>query len=79
MDQILLEDILKLVELQFGQLGIKANDRLAEDLGAESAEVMYIVAAVEDRYGVVLKESEIARIHTPKDLFDIVQQKTHDV
>jgi len=75
MGNISFEKIQKLVELQFGRLGVKADDRFAEDLGAESADVINLVAAVEDRFGVVLKESEIARIFTPQDLFEIVQVK----
>lgn len=75
MNQITLESILKLIELQFGRLGIKNNDRLVEDLGAESAEVINLVAVVEDRFDIVLKESEIAKIITPQDLFNLVRQK----
>ncbi|MBN2044490.1 MAG: hypothetical protein JW757_05665 [Anaerolineales bacterium] len=70
-----MEDLLKLVELQFGQLGVKADDRLAEDLGAESAEVISLVAAVEDRFNLVFKESEIAKISTPQDLFNLIKMK----
>jgi acyl carrier protein len=46
-----------------------------EDLGAESADIANLVAAAEDKYGIVVKESEIARIFTPADLFEVVQKR----
>ena len=75
MKEISIEDILQLVELQFGELGVQPADRLAEDLSAESADVINLVASAEEKYGVVLKESEIARIFTPEDLFLLIQRK----
>ena len=46
-----------------------------EDLGAESADVANIVAAVEEKYHILVKESEIARIFTPADLLQLVEKK----
>lgn len=71
-----LEDITKLVRLQLGKRNVQAGDRLVEDLGAESADVANIVATVEEKYGISIKEAEIARIFTPADLFDLIQKRT---
>jgi acyl carrier protein len=68
-------EIQKLVELQLGKQDVQDNDRLVEDLGAESADIANLVAAAEDKYGIVVKESEIARIFTPADLFEVVQKR----
>jgi acyl carrier protein len=68
------DDIRKLVGLQLGKRSVNDTDRLAEDLGAESADVANIVAAVEDKYAVTIKESEIARISTPQDLYELVRK-----
>jgi len=70
----MINDILRIVGLQLGAKDIKMEDRLVEDLGAESADVANIVAAVESKYGIHLKESEIARIFTPADLLEAVQR-----
>jgi acyl carrier protein len=70
-----LEDIKKLVSLQLGKRNVQANSRLVEDLGAESADVANLVAMVEEKYGVSIKEAEIARIFTPADLFDLIQKR----
>lgn len=75
MSTVLLEDILRLVELQLGQLGVRAQDRLAEDLGAESLDMVNLAAAVDEKFGVFLKESEIARVFTPQDLHDLIREK----
>jgi acyl carrier protein len=34
-----------------------------------------LIVAVEAKYGVAIKESEIARIFTPQDLFELVVKK----
>ena len=75
MPKITQDEILKLVELQLGQRGVRDNDRLVEELGAESVDVANLVATVEDKYGIVIKESEMARIFTPTDLFELVQNR----
>ena len=71
------KEICEMVELQLGKRNVQANDRLVEDLGAESADLANLVARTEERYEIFIKESEIARIFTPADLFAIVQQKVN--
>ncbi len=67
------DQIIKMVELQLGKGDVKNNDRLVEDLGAESADIANLVAAIEEKHNIVVKESEIARIFTSADLFSLVQ------
>ena len=69
------KEICEMVELQLGKRNVQPSDRLIEDLGAESADLANLVARAEERYRVFIKESEIARIFTPADLFAIVQEK----
>ena len=75
MQSVTKDEILKLVELQLGKRGLRENNRLVEELGAESADVANLVAAAEEKYGIAIKESEIARIFTPVDLFELVQKR----
>ena len=72
------EEIKKMVELQLGKRDVKNDDRLVEDLGAESADVANLVAAVEEKYNIFIKESEIARIYTSADLFSLVQNHLNE-
>ena len=69
-----IQEITRLVGMQLGKRNVQAEDRLLEDLGAESADVANIVTAVEDKYGIVIQESEIAGIQTPSDLYQLVQK-----
>ena len=78
MPDITQEEIRKLVELQLGKQGVQDSDRLVENLGAESADVANLVAAAEEKYGVAIKESEIVRIFTPQDLFELVVKRTQE-
>jgi acyl carrier protein len=71
-----MDDIKKMVGLQLGVLTVEPHARLVEDLGAESADVANLVAAVEERYQVSIKESEIAGIITVNDLFEVVVART---
>lgn len=74
MAAIAMEDVQRLVRLQLGARAVKASDRLVEDLGAESADVANIVAAAEEKYGMEIKESEIARLSTVSDLFELISK-----
>lgn len=75
MPTITQEEIQKMIELQLGKKDVQDSDRLVEDLGAESADVANLIAAAEEKYGVAIKESEIARIFTPADLFELIQKR----
>jgi len=46
-----------------------------EDLAAESADVANLIASVEEKYKITIKESEIAKIFTPNDLFKLVKNR----
>lgn len=74
MTKLLMEEILKLTGLQLGKRNIKETDRFLEDLGAESADIANLIARVEEKYGITVKESEIAGVRTPADLFTLVQK-----
>jgi acyl carrier protein len=71
----LTERVLGLVEAQLGKRGISARDRFREDLGAESFDLLNIVAAVEDGLGVFLEEEEIPAIRDSADLLSRVLAK----
>jgi acyl carrier protein len=75
MPAITQDEIRKLIELQLGKRGVQDSNRLVEDLGAESADVANLVATAEEKYGIAIKESEISRIFTPQDLFELIQKR----
>jgi acyl carrier protein len=75
MADVKLEDIKRLVGLQLGTRQIGEHDRFLEDLAAESADVANIIAVVEEKYKITIRESEIAKIFTPNDLFELVKNR----
>lgn len=74
MADISMVEIKKLVSLQLGTRDIRDDSLLVEDLGAESADVANLVAALEEKYQVTVKESEMAKIRTPADLLELVNR-----
>jgi acyl carrier protein len=67
-----IEDLSLLVGLQLGRARVRAEDRLVEDLGAESADLANLVATVEEKYHVELAEADLDRVHTVADLYGLI-------
>jgi acyl carrier protein len=70
----LYDRICHIVLVQLGITEIQPGDRLVEDLGAESADVVNIISTLEDRLNVVLEEETIARISTVADLTEAFEE-----
>ena len=70
-----IEEIKRIISLQLGCKDIGDSDRFLEDLDAESVDVMNIVVAIEEKYQVEIKESEIPNILTPIDLYGLVKAR----
>lgn len=68
-----LDEVRDLVALQLGRRSVAADDRLVEDLGAESMDVMNVVAAAEDRWGVTIDETEVPELRTAVDLHERIR------
>ncbi|NJC97060.1 MAG: acyl carrier protein [Anaerolineales bacterium] len=74
MTDVSIEEIKKMVSLQLGAREVSENSLLIEDLGAESADVANLVAALEEKYRITVRESEIAKVRTPADLLELVRE-----
>lgn len=68
-----LEDVQSLVAQHLGRRRVSPEDRLLEDLGAQSLDVVNLLAALEDRYRIEIPESKLPDLRTVRDLFDCVQ------
>lgn len=69
-------DVVKeLIAVQLGALSVDENDRIVEDLGAESMDIVNIIAAVEERYDIHIEESLLPDIATVGDLVGLVQRQ----
>lgn len=71
---VTIDEMCRLVALQLGLPEVAADDMILEDLGAESVDVMNIVAAVEDRYRITIDEGEIPDLRTAADLLARVRR-----
>ena len=67
-----MDSIKRIISQQLGIRKIGDHDHFIENLGAESVDVMNIVVAVEEKYGITIKESEIPHIQTPATLYNFV-------
>ncbi len=68
------DTVKKLVAVQLGAVSVSGKDRIVEDLGAESMDIVNIIAAVEERYGIHIEESLLPDIATVGDLVGLVQR-----
>ena len=72
-----IDQIKRIVSLQLGIRTVGERDRFMADLGAESVDVMNIIVAVEEKFGVEIKESEIPNLLTVAALHEFVNRQTH--
>ncbi len=72
-EAITIDDVKSLVCLQLGLARVDAGDDLVADLGAESADLVNLVAAVEDKYGIFIDEEELPDLKTVRNLFERVR------
>ena len=69
-----LHEICRTVGLVLGRRDVSAASRLAEDLGAESADVLNIVATMEDKYGISIDDAVVPSVRTVGDLHNLVSR-----
>jgi acyl carrier protein len=72
-----LDNVCRTVSLVLGRRGAKADDRLMEDLGAESMDILGIMVTLEEQYSVTIDEAAMATVSTVRDLYDVVSNSPH--
>lgn len=70
-----LDEICRLIGLQLGRKGVRGEDHIVGDLGAESIDILNIVATIEEKYRVVFEEEELARMERISDLHSLTLRK----
>jgi acyl carrier protein len=68
-------EVQALVERQLGLRTVRLEDYLVEDLDAVSADIVNIVAALEDLFGIVIEEEALADIRRVDDLCRMVSDR----
>ncbi len=72
---VTIDDVRGVVALQLGRKKVAPEDRIVEDLGAESVDVVNLIARVEERYDVTIEETELADVRTVADLYEQVRRR----
>lgn len=72
---VTIDDINLIIGLILGVQNLHQDSRLIEDLGAESVDILNILASIEEKYLIRINDSEVGRGLTPYDLFTIVTLK----
>jgi acyl carrier protein len=72
---VTMDDVLRLVAIQLGRRNVAPEDRILEDLGAESVDVVNLVASAEDRYQITIAETELPDLRTVADLYELVRRR----
>ncbi len=67
-----LDDVRRTVGRVLGQQNSNADDRLVEDLGAQSIDLLNIVVTLEDEFHVTIDEAATAGVSTVRDLYELV-------
>jgi acyl carrier protein len=70
---VTIEEVQTLVRLQLGRRKVTAEDRFIEDLGAESADLVNIIATAEDKFNTSFDEADISRVRTVQQLYDLIK------
>jgi acyl carrier protein len=65
---VTLESLCSLVALQLGRHEVDPDARLVEDLGADSMDLVSLLASIEERTGVGLDETAFAEVSTTREL-----------
>ena len=69
----------KIISLIAEKLGKKKTEitlktNLVEDLGADSLDVVELVMAFEDEFGVSLPDEDVSKMKTVKDIIDYINK-----
>jgi len=72
-----LEEVCRTIGLVLGRRNVAADQRLIEDLGAESADILNIMVTVEQKFGVRIDEKEMTEVATARDLHRLLSKITN--
>lgn len=69
----------KVCKMLAEQLGIEADSirpeqEVVKDLGADSLDVVELMMALEDEYGITLPEGEVENVKTVQDIVDMMNK-----
>ena len=76
-DAVSIKKVLKKLIAEVGEIpekDLKDDARFTEDLGIDSMKALEIVAMIEKKLKIAIPEENIPKIHTPNDVYKLVQK-----
>ena len=69
------ENVKKMIakQLKVDEASITENSRLIEDLKADSANIMVMIMALEDEYGITVEDDQIMKLKTVGDVVAYIE------
>ena len=73
----MVETIIYLLAKQFriDPATIDADTNIVEDLGADSLEIVDMLMAIEENFGITVSDEEALTLKTVKDVADFIEEK----
>lgn len=73
----MVEKIIDLLAKQFriDPATIDADTNIVEDLGADSLEIVDMLMAIEENFGITVSDEEAMTLKTVKDVADFIEEK----
>lgn len=68
-------EVLDMVALQLGLRKVALQNRFIEDLGAESVDIVNIIATAEERFSIFIDEETASRLQTIGDLVQFIDRR----
>jgi len=70
-----LDDVCRTVGLVLGRCDAKSDDRIQEDLGAESIDVLNIIVTLEEKHGISIDEAAMVNVSTVRDVYHLLVRR----
>ncbi len=73
-EEIMLEKVSKLLaeQLNVAEEAVTPEKEIIKDLGADSLDIVELMMALEDEYGVTLPDDEVVDVKTVQDIVDML-------
>ena len=60
-------------QLRLGDIEIKPESKISEDLGADSLDILQLLMTIEEEHGIVIPDEELAAFETVQDIVDYLE------
>ncbi|MBQ6153288.1 MAG: acyl carrier protein [Ruminococcus sp.] len=61
-------------QLRLGDVEIKPESKISEDLGADSLDILQLLMTIEEEHGIVIPDEELAAFETVQDIVDYLEK-----